>query len=268
MNIPAFPRGVLTSTPATLRGIQTTRDATFLLIVALGLLLTIGQAVADPPAPEDGFVSLFDGTTLDGWKVGDNANTFSVRDGMIVMEYVATNQGPAHLYYVGEVNHHKFKNFDFRAEVMTFPGANSGIYFHTEFQEANWPKRGLECQVDNSHSDWRRTGSLWGVRNISWGPEAPSADNQEMVTILPEPPVTDNHWYTQEIIYRDGLVTVKLNGKTMFDFKITDADAEHTLPTGMTWLPLGTFAMQGHPPMPGHISKACFRNIRVKILPD
>ena len=39
-------------------------------------------------------------------------------------------------------------------------------------------------------------------------------------------------------------------------------------PTSMTWLPRGTFALQGHPPMPGHISKACFKNIRVKVLPD
>jgi hypothetical protein len=259
---------IVNSILVTVRNLQKEREFKLLLIATLGLLLTIGHSVADAPDAESGFVSLFDGTTLDGWKVGDNANTFSVRDGMIVMEYVATNQGPAHLYYVGDINNHKFRNFDFRAEVMTFPGANSGIYFHTAYQDANWPKRGIECQIDNTHSDWRRTGSLWGIRNISWGPETPSADNKEIVTILPEPPVTDNNWYTQEVIYQNGLVTVKLNGKTMFDFKITDAEAEHKLPTGMTWLPLGTFALQGHPPMPGHISKAYFRNIRVKILPD
>jgi len=47
-----------------------------------------------------------------------------------------------------------------------------------------WPKRGLECQVNNSHVDWRRTGSLYSIKNLSWGPETPSADNKEMVTIL------------------------------------------------------------------------------------
>ena len=89
---------------------------------------------------------------------------------------------------------------------MTFPTANSGIYFHTKYQEAGWPKLGLECQVDNSHVDWRRTGSLYGIRNISWGPETPPKNNKEDVTILPKPPVTDNVWYTQEVIYQDGLV--------------------------------------------------------------
>ncbi len=244
-----------------------------LLVVSLPtvtplLLVAPGCLAGETSPPEAGFVSLFDGRTLQGWKVGENAELFQVRDGMIVMECPATNHRPAHLYYDGDVNGHSFKNFDLRLEVMTFPAANSGIYFHTKYQEAGWPKYGIECQVDNSHVDWRRTGSLWGLRNISWGPETPPANNKETVTILPKPPVTDNVWYTQEVVYQDGLVTVKLNGQTMFEYRVADAEVEHKLPTGMTWLPRGTFALQGHPPMPGHGSKACFKNIRVKILPD
>jgi len=239
-----------------------------LLPVALISVLATGAWAAGPFQPEPGFVSLFDGKTLDGWKVGNNAAVFQVRDGMIVMDCPTTNHQPAHLFYVGSVRDHAFKNFDLRVDLMTFPCANSGIYFHTEYQEAGWPKRGLECQVDNTHSDWRRTGSLWGVRNISWGPETPPADTKEMVTILPKPPVADKVWYTQEVIYQNGLVTVKLNGQTMFEYKLPDADSEHKLPTGSTWLPLGTFALQGHPPMPGQISKVYFKNIRVQVLPD
>ncbi|MGA2246406.1 MAG: DUF1080 domain-containing protein [Verrucomicrobiota bacterium] len=239
-----------------------------LLPVALVSLMATNSLIADPPQPEAGFVSLFDGQTLNGWKVGENAEVFEVHDGMIVMECPATNHNPAHIFYVGDVNSHAFKNFDLRVDLMTYPCANSGIYFHTRYQEAGWPHCGIECQVDNSHSDWRRTGSLWGIRNISWGPETPPADNKEMVTILSKPPVTDNVWYTQEVIYQNGLVTVKLNGQTMFEYKVADADVEHALPTGSTWLPLGTFALQGHPPMPGQISKVCFKNVRVKVLPD
>jgi hypothetical protein len=234
----------------------------------LGLLLPIGLNAAETPSAEEGFVSLFDGKTLDGWKIGENASVFQVRDGMIVMECPVTIHSPAHLFYVGNVNAHTFKNFDLRIEVMTFPCANSGIYFHTEYQESGWPKRGLECQVNNSHVDWRRTGSLYAIKNISWGPEAPSADNKEMVTIMPKPIVKDNVWYTQEIIFQNGLTTVKLDGQTVVDYKIPDADTQHKLPTGMLWLPKGTIALQGHPPMPDHISKACFRNIRIKVLPD
>ena len=240
----------------------------FLLTAALFLLMVTGSFAADAPKPEPGFVSLFDGKTLTGWKVGENADLFRVIDGIIVMECPATIQSPAHLYYAGDVGDHSFKNFDIRVEVMTFPCANSGIYFHTKYQEAGWPKWGMESQVNNSHADWRRTGSLWGIKNLSWGKETPGADNKEAVTSLPKPPVTDNVWYTQEVIYLNGSVTVKLDGKIVVEYQVPDADVEHKLPTDLTWLPRGTFALQGHPPMPNQISKACFKNIRVKVLPD
>ena len=179
-----------------------------------------------------------------------------------------TTHSPAHLFYVGDVNHHDFKNFDLKVDVMTFPKANSGIYFHTKYQAAGWPGLGLECQVDNSHGDWRRTGSLYGIRNLTWGPETPPKDTTENVTVFAEPPVKDNVWYTQEVVYQNGLTTVKLDGKTVLVYRIPHASVEHKLPTNVTWLPSGTFALQGHPPMAGHISKACFKNIRVKILPE
>ena len=239
-----------------------------LLGAILVLLLANLSLAADKPQPEEGFVSLFDGKTLNGWKVGENASLFQVRDGTIVVECPATCHSPAHLFYVGDVSHHEFKNFDLKIDVMTFPRANSGIYFHTKYQESGWPKFGIECQVDNSHVDWRRTGSLYAIKNISWGPEKPDKNNKQDVTILPKPPVTDNVWYTQEVICQNGLIVVKLDGKTMIEYKLSQADAEHKLPTNMTWLPRGTFALQGHPPVPGSISKACFKNIRVKVLPD
>jgi len=237
------------------------------LVAGLALLAPHPLA-AQTPSPEEGFVSLFDGKTLNGWKVGDNATLFHVEDGMIVMNCPADNRRPAHLFYEGDVNGHNFKNFDLRVDVMTYRCANSGIYFHTEFQDAGFPNKGLECQVDNSHVDWRRTGSLYGLFNLTWGPETPSADNKQTVVYLAHAPVKDEVWYTQEIICRNGVVTVKLDGQPMFTYQIPDADSVHRLSSGATWLPEGTFALQGHPPMSGQISKACFKNIRVKVLPN
>jgi Domain of Unknown Function (DUF1080) len=85
--------------------------------------------------------SLFDGKTLNGWKVGANAATFSVENGMIVAH------GPtAHLFYEGDVQQHNFKNFEFKASVMTTPCSNSGIYFHTVYQDSSWPKKVTKCR--------------------------------------------------------------------------------------------------------------------------
>jgi hypothetical protein len=238
-----------------------------LLGAAVVLLLSVGSLSAATPDPGEGFVSLFDGKTLGGWKVGEGAELFQVRDGMIVMECPETHRKTAHIFYDGDVAHHEFKNFDLKVDVMTFPKANSGIFFHTKYVDSG-RLSGIECQIDNSHSDWRRTGSLWGIKNISWGPETPPQNNKEEVAILPQAPVTDNAWYTQEIVCQNGVVVVKLNGKTVLEYKVDDADREHTLLGKRMWSPRGTFALQGHPPMPGAISKVYFKNIRVKILPD
>src|SRR6201996_7774572 len=108
-----------------------------------------------------GWYSLFNGKTLNGWKVGDNAETFSVDSGKIIV-----HGETAHLFYDGPVHDHNFKNFEFKADVMTHLHSNSGIYIHTGYQQGGWPSKGYEVQVNNSHSDWIRTGSLYNIQNI------------------------------------------------------------------------------------------------------
>src|SRR4051812_8246801 len=95
-----------------------------------------------------GWQLLFNGVSLDGWKASDKPGTFSVANGQIVV------RGPtSHLFYLGPVQHHDFTDFELRLDVMTYPGANSGVYFHTEWQEKGWPEKGYEVQVNNSHAD-------------------------------------------------------------------------------------------------------------------
>jgi hypothetical protein len=188
---------------------------------------------------QDGWISLFDGKSLDGWKVGENASTFSVQDGAIVVF------GPrAHLYYAGPVQDHVFKDFEWKADVMTFPGANSGMYFHTEYQEGGWPQKGYEVQVNNSHTDPIRTGSLYNIVNV-----------------MNTAPATDNAWFTQHVIVRGKTVTIKVDGRTT---------VEYTEPEGVTrpdsmkgrLIDKGTFALQGHDPK----SRVHYRNLMVKPL--
>ena len=141
------------------------------------------------------WISLFDGKSLDNWKVGENAGTFTIENGMIVAH------GPvAHLFYDGDVQQHNFKNFEFKADVMTTPGSNSGIYFHTVYQDSSWPKKGYEVQVNNSHSDWRRTGSLYAIQDVK------------------DVFVKDNEWFTEYIKVDGKRVIVKLNDKTVVDY--------------------------------------------------
>jgi hypothetical protein len=199
------------------------------------MLIFTGAKQTDPD-----WVSLFDGKTLTNWKVGENASTFSVENGMIVAH------GPtAHLFYIGDVQQHNFKNFEFKTEVMITPGSNSGIYFHTQYQDSSWPIKGYEVQVNNSHTDWRRTGSLYGIQDVK------------------EVYVKDNEWFTEYIKVQGKRVIVQLNGKTVVDYT-EPADMKRESGDEGRVISIGTFALQGHDPM----SKVYFKNIMVKVLPD
>ncbi len=171
---------------------------------------------------QDGWVKIFNGKNLDGWKVGENASSFTIVDGTIQVA------GPkAHLFYDGSVKNHMFKNFEFQATVMTRPGSNSGIYFHTTYQEKGWPQLGYEVQVNNSHTDWIRTGSLYNVVDIK------------------ENYAKDNEWYTEYIKVEGKHITVKINGVTVVDYEEKDVDkrGEDTI---NRIIKSGTFALQAH----------------------
>jgi len=186
---------------------------------------------------EEGWISLFDGETLNGWKASENKDTFSVRDGMIVVD------GPrSHLFYVGPVENANFKNFELKADVMTKPGSNSGIYFHTEYKKSGWPDKGYEVQVNNSHSDWRRTGSLYVIKDVR-GSSA-----------------KDNEWFTEHIIVQDKQIIIKVNGQTTVDY--TEPEDVARSDSGRK-ISSGTFALQGHDPK----SVIYYKNIMVKPLP-
>jgi hypothetical protein len=204
------------------------------------ILLSSFNAKNNNSTYKNGWLSLFDGKSLANWKVGDNAASFRVENGMIV-----ANGDVAHLFYDGNINNHVFKNFEFKAQVMTTQGSNSGIYFHTEFQQGGWPAKGYEAQVNNSHTDWRRTGSLYGIQDVK------------------EVWVKDNEWYTEHIIVKDKHITIKINNKTVVDYT-EPANVERSAGEALRKLSSGTFALQAHDPK----SKVYFKDLMVKVLPD
>lgn len=188
---------------------------------------------------QDGWISIFNGKNLDGWKVGNNASSFSVVDGTIKVA------GPvAHLFYDGAIKNHMFKNFEFKAQVMTKPGANSGIYFHTAYQETGWPAKGYEVQVNNSHTDWKRTGSLYNVVDIK------------------ENYAKDDEWYTEHIIVEGKHITIKINDKVVVDYE-EKLDNRNDDMKGRI-ISSGTFALQAHDPK----SVVYYKDIQVKPLTE
>jgi len=188
---------------------------------------------------EKGFVSLFDGKSLNGWKVNkENPKSITVKDGNIVID------GPrAHLFYTGDVENHNFKNFVLRAQVKTFPKANSGIYFHTKYEDSGWPYAGFEAQVNNTHGDPKKSGGLYAVKDVN------------------PAPAKDGEWFDYEIRVKGKKVNIKINGKVTSSWtEIPNAPHLKSMPGRK--LGSGTFALQAHDPK----SVVHYRNIRVKPL--
>ncbi len=196
------------------------------ILAGAALLLSVSAQT------EKGFVSLFDGKTLDGWKVAEDKGAFKVEDGAIVV-----NGDRSHAFYVGKVNDAKFENFELRLDVMTKPNSNGGVFISTVYQEEGWPSAGYEVQVNNTQSDWRKSGGLYAV-----------VDNKE--------PFKDNEWMKYVIRVDKGVINVSVNGKELVkDYKAEEGKSKLTKGGG-------TIALQAH----DKGSTTLYKNIRIKEL--
>ena len=190
-------------------------------------------------AADKGWTSLFNGKDLTGWKVNENAETFSVKDGAIVAH------GPrSHCFYVGDFHNHSFKDFELKVDIMTLPGSNGGVYIQTQYQDQSWPEKGFEVQVNNTFvGDPRRTGSLYEVK-----------DNGAEVA-------KDNQWFTEDIVAKGDTITIKVDGKLVAQWT-QPANWAGTKDFPGRRIGPGTIALQGHDPG----STVYYKNIRIKLL--
>jgi hypothetical protein len=209
-------------------------------------LLALCVLAGPAAAAEEGWISLFDGKTLAGWKAATEGPTsFRVTDGTIAAD------GPkSHLFYVGPDGQASFLNFELSVEIRAQAGANSGVFIGTAYQEKDWPAQGFEVQVDNSQKEHggylenKMTGSLYGVRNAY------------------KAMAKDDEWFTMNVLVRQPRVQIRVDGVLVVDY----VEPAGPLPEGapkLNRLGKGTFALQCHDPG----SKVAFRNLRVRRLP-
>lgn len=220
----------------------------FAVLFAASVLFSAASSrgADEKPAKDDdqGWINLFDGKTLHGWKASEAQDQIKVEDGAIKIA------GPRnHLFYVGddENNPPQWGSMRFKADVKTTPISNSGMYFHTDWNEEKhhkrFPQTGFEAQVNNSHYDPVRTGSIYHLKK-----------NFKSVA-------KDNEWFTQEIVVDAKAKTIKtyVNGELVSDY---------TEPAGKTGkmevIGKGTVALQAHDPK----SVVYYKNLKVKPIVD
>jgi hypothetical protein len=178
-------------------------------------------------------VSLFDGTSLDGWeKVGKEKSVWEVKDGAIC------GSGPSSMLVCTKG---PYRNFRYRAEIKINNHGNSGLYFRTTRKPGF--SDGYEAQIDSTHADPIRTGSLYGMCHV--------------YKRLVEP----DQWFTYEIAVRDDV----WRGKPVTRIKITvNGDELYEYLDFAQTFKEGHFAFQQHDPG----SKVCIRKIEVTELPS
>lgn len=203
------------------------------MVAMVSCVAMVGSQAEDAKKDGEGWVSLFNGKDLSGWKKNEDGK-FEVVDGAIKV-----SGKRAHLFTEKE-----FKNFEYKIECKTTKGSNSGLYFHTKFQEEGWPAQGYEAQVNVTHTDKIKTGSLYGVKNVE------------------EVEVKDDEWYETYIKVVGRHITIKINGKTTVDWEQPEDFKDKAFPGRK--VSSGSFAIQAHDPN----SVCYFRNIRVKPLAD
>jgi len=198
-------------------------------------------------ASNDGWVDLFNGRNLEGWKSGGSRDSWMVDGGLL-----SGGGAASHLFYNGPVRGARFRNFELEIDAMARPLCNAGIYFHTAYQEGAFPKKGLKVHISSTSArrderhGWYKTGSLCGLRGIY------------------KQFVPDNQWYKLRLSVRGKNIQVRLNDLLLVDYTEPTPPVLPRGADGRLHLDGGTFALESD----GEESVVPFRKVRVRPLPD
>ena len=223
----------------------------FLLLLLALLLLPSSLSGAESVKPEpaepsankltdkekvEGWMLMFNGKDLSGWKCSpDNPDSVYVEEGHLV-----TNGKRAHLYY-GEAGDAELVDFELKADVKCVGKSNSGIFFHTKFQEKGWPAHGYEAQICNGYKDPRKTASIYSFADIG------------------ESPAEDDAWFHYHLKVEGKNVKIWIDGALVQDWTEPDDWPQKTKKLGS-----GTIALQAHDPG----SKVLFKNMKLRELSE
>ena len=241
--------------------VRTRWRSLFLAAGAIFLAAVAGRA-EDKPKDTEGWVQLFNGKDLTGWKIHPNPNgeikeiTEKKVDGKVVAfegtvkgvkiplwrveEGMIIGGGPAtHLFS----ERGDYVDFHYRVEAKVNDKGNSGQYFRTAFGPG-FPA-GYEAQLNATHGDAVKTGSLYP------DPRTKLKAHRDKITVLNTAPHKPDEFFTQEVIAVGAKITILVNGKKTIEFE----DPDHLFKKGH-------FALQAHDP--GSIMT--FRKVEVKEL--
>jgi hypothetical protein len=211
-------------------------------ILALLVLPALFGQEEKPPGVEEGFVPLFDGKSLDGWKlVRGSGPGYEARDGLLVCR-----AGTGGIFYAdGE-----FSDFVLRFEFRLEPGGNNGVAIRAPL-EGNPAYTGMEIQILDDYAEkyadlkpWQYHGSVYGIFAAKRGALKKAGE-----------------WNEEEIACRGTQIRVTLNGTVIIDNDLAAVKDEALIKSHP-----GIKRSSGRIGFMSHGSLVEFRNIRIKDL--
>ena len=212
-------------------------------LAVLSLLCLLPLAADDKNPSEDGFVSLFDGKSLNGW--AGEKDAYKVEEGNI-----ACVQGTAG----NLLTEKEYQDFVIRFEFQLTDGANNGLGIRCPMlAKGNLHLDGTELQIlDNTAEKYKDLkpyqyhGSVYGIQPAK----------KEGLKKLGE-------WNSQEVTVQGRKIKVVLNGQTIVDCDLDEATKNGTMDGAAH---PGLKRTTGHIGFLGHGDRVAFRNIRIKDL--
>lgn len=210
--------------------------------ICAGLFLTALLLCAQDS--EKGFVSLFDGKTLNGWQlVRGVGRGYVVENGALV----CPEDGGGNLYTEKE-----YANFVLRFEFRLSEGGNNGVGIRAPLV-GDAAYKGMEIQILDDGA----------ARYQGW--LKPAQHHGSIYDVIPAKPgfrKPVGEWNYEEITANGRQISVVLNGHTLVDANLDSV----TDPAVLQKHP-GLARTTGHIGFLGHKTRVEFRNIRVKPLP-
>lgn len=236
-----------------------------LALLTFGLLVVRLAGAADEPK----WISLFDGQTLTGWKLGQGHAKFEVKDGAIVGYVTAGETQNTFLVTADDT----FHDFVFECEFRCDPEINSGVNFRSRPADASVKRLyGTQYEIDPTpraltggvqeeggsvRRDPTKAGtnptSFWLAPKKSSGPPLAAWNKEHGDQFKPAPA-----WNTMRIECRGSHVKTWLNGHLLADFEDSSELA----------IPRGFFGLQVHATKEAKLFNraTAFRNLRVQRL--
>lgn len=247
---------------------------------------------------KDGFIVLFDGSSLDGWRgyCKDHVpSKWNIKDGCLHFNGRGEGEGGDIIFA------HQFKNFEFEVEWKISEGGNSGIFYlgkeSAVIEEGGAEKIDInqgsvhgslhvhkgaklnyqpiyiscpECQVlDNERHPDAKLGATLGIRQ--------SSSLYDMIVAKPQNANPAGEWNKVKIVVKNGKVTHYQNGMKVLSYQLWGEEWDKLLQSSKfsqkNW-PIAYELLKncggegkcGYFGFQDHGDEVWYRNIRVKVL--